>query len=520
MPCVLLGIDIGTSACKVAALDLDGEVLAASEEEYPTFYPAPGHVEQDPGLWLEAVYKAIRTVMSSGHIDPALIAGIGVDGQSWSCIPVDAEGDVLANTPIWLDHRGEDICRRLSERVDEAEILALSGNPLKPSYTTPKILWFKENMPEVYRRTRYFLQSNSFVVHALTGVYSQDVCQSYGLHVVDIATGQYDAAMCERLGIDQEKLPDIVPCDEVVGHVSRTAADLTGLRAGTPVVAGGLDAACGALGAGVYRAGQTQEQGGQAGGMSIVVDRPVVDERLILSRHVVPDRWLLQGGTVGGGSSLKWIVEQIGLAEEVAAQAAGSTTFAKVSELAASVGAGSDGLIFLPYLAGERSPIWDPHAQGVFFGLSFEKTRGHLYRSVMEGVAFSLLHNIRTAAQAGVAVDEMFSIGGATNSAVWTQIKADVTGKTIHAASADSATTLGAAILAGVGVGAYADFDEAVRKTTRLRRTHHPKSKNHVRYQASFDLYAELYEQLKETMAKASVVSASIWRRGEMEGRR
>jgi xylulokinase len=245
--------------------------------------------------------------------------------------------------------------------------------------------------------------------------------------------------------------------------------------------------------------------------MSIVVDRPVVDDKLILSRHVVPGRWLVQGGTVGGGSSLKWIVQQIGLAEDLAAKAAGGDTFTQVSELAASVPAGCDGLIFLPYLAGERSPIWDPDAKGVLFGLSFDKTRGHLYRSVMEGVAFSLHHNIRTAAAAGVAIDDMYAIGGAANSEVWTQIKADVTGKTIHVPAADTATTLGAAILAGVGVGVYPSFEQAVSCTTRVRRTHHPDPDNHERYQASFALYAELYDRLKDTMAKASVVSTSIW---------
>lgn len=498
---VLLGIDIGTSACKVAAFDLDGAVLAVASEEYPTYFPEPGHVEQDPREWLAAVYAAIRTMLSSGAVDAAQIAGIGVDGQSWSCIPVDAAGEVLANNPIWLDTRSEAVCRRLAERVDEAEILALSGNPFKASYTTAKILWFKENAPDVYRRTKYFLQSNSFVVHALTGRFSQDICQSYGLHVVDIATGQYDAAMCERLGIDPGLLPEIVACHEVVGQVSPAAAELTGLRAGTSVVAGGLDAACGALGAGVYREGQTQEQGGQAGGMSIVVDRPVVDKRLILSRHVVPDVWLLQGGTVGGGSTLKWIVEQVGLAEELAAKASGRNTFEQVSELAGEVPAGADGLIFLPYLSGERSPLWDPKAQGVLFGLSFDKTRAHLYRAVMEGVAFSLQHNIRTAAEAGVEIGEMYAIGGAANSRVWTQIKADVTGKTIHVPSADTATTLGAAILAGVGVGAYTGFADAVNRTTQILRTHTPDLAATVRYKAAFDVYIELYQRLKHTMA-------------------
>lgn len=504
MTSTLLGIDIGTSACKVDAYDLDGELLASSSATYSTYSPLSGHAEQDPNEWMSAVQSATRVVLASQRVNASDIVAVGVAGQSWACVPVDSSGEVLARTPIWYDRRATAVCDRILKRVDEDSIFALSGNPWRPSYITPKVLWFQENARSVYLATQYFLQSNSFIVHALTGVYSQDESQSYGLHTVDIASGRYDDDMHAQLGVDRRKFPDIVRSHEVVGTVTRRAAALTGLLEGTPVVAGGLDAACASLGAGVFQPGQTQEQGGQAGGMSVVTDAPLRDRRLILSRHVVPGTWLLQGGTVGGSASLKWIVEQVGLPEEVAGQVSGQTTYEIVSELAATINAGSDGLTFLPYLSGERSPIWDPNATGVLFGLTFSKTRAHLYRSVMEGVAFSLRHNITTANQAGVHVRRLNATGGAAESSVWTQIKADVTGLPIVVPTVANASSLGAAILAGVGVGVYSSFSDAVKRTNRIRRTHQPDPSAAVVYNSSFSTYFELYERLKDLMSRTS----------------
>ena len=265
---------------------------------------------------------------------------------------------------------------------------------------------------------------------------------------------------------------------------------LTGLTAGTPVVAGGLDAACGTLGAGVVDAGQTQEQGGQAGGMSICLNNYAADRRLILGQHVVPGRWLLQGGTTGGGGALKWLRETI----------CPELSFDEMSSLAGSVPAGSDGVLFLPYMAGERSPIWNPHASGVFFGLSYAKSRAHMIRACMEGVAYSLRHNLEAALETGVAVGTMRAMGGSANSHIWTQMKADVTGKRIEVPLSDAATTLGAAILAGVGTGVYTGFGEAVERTITVRRTHEPDPALQDVYEEGYKKYRALYERLEPMM--------------------
>lgn len=503
---LLLGIDIGTSACKAAVFDLDGKVMAQAASPYQVYYPAPGYVEQNPLEWWDGVCLAIREILQKNVIDVNRIAGIGLDGQSWSAIPVDKEGNVLHNTPIWMDTRATDICKRATARIGFDQLFSISGNALEPTYSTPKILWFMENKPEIYKNTYKFLQSNSYIAFRLTGAMTQDRSQGYGLHMFNMEKGTYDDDLCEKLGISRDKLPDIFPSHQVIGKVTGEAARLTGLKPGTPVVAGGLDAACGTLGAGVFRAGQTQEQGGQAGGMSICVNRALSHPKLILSSHVVPDLWLLQGGTVGGGGSIKWFKEQLGASEEAQEKLTGINAFKIMDEEAEAIPQGSEGLIFLPYMAGERSPIWDSNAKGVFFGLGYNKTRAHMIRSIMEGCAYALYHNMMTAQESGVSSDVLNAMGGAANSRLWTQIKADVTGTTICVPASDTATTLGAAILAGVGTGEYKDFDEAVTRTIRVGRVHEPDMKAHETYMKYYDIYLEIYEKLKGTMQKISEI--------------
>lgn len=499
----LLGIDIGTSACKIAIFNRTGEVVAAATGDYPVYYPKTGWAEQNPEEWWPAVCGAIKAALEKGHILPEEIAGIGVDGQSWAAIAVDKDGRVLTNTPIWLDTRAKDICDELNEKIGEHEIFERAGNSLQPSYTTAKIIWYQRNMPEVYEKTEKILQCNSYIAYKLTDQMTHDMSQGYGLHCFDLRTGKWDEEMCEKLGIPMRLLPDIYPCHAVIGTVTERAAEETGLAVGTPVVAGGLDAACGTLGAGVLHPGQTQEQGGQAGGMSICTDTYQADPRLILGYHVVPGMWLLQGGTTGGGGVMRWLERELGAYERSIGKEQGVSSLDIFNELAEAVHPGSDGVVFLPYMSGERSPIWDPKAKGVFYGLDFSKTKGHLIRAAMEGVAFALQHNLEVAEQAGARVEVLRATGGSANSLLWTQIKADATGKPIEVSASDAATTLGAAILAGVGVGMYESFEEAVELTVTTRRYHQPAPEHEEIYQQNYRIYRELYEQLKGTMKQS-----------------
>ena len=492
MAVYLLGIDIGTSSCKAALFREDGTVAASGGSDYPVSYPQRGWAEQDPEEWWQGICRAVRNMLSESGIDPSDIAGIGVDGQSWSAVALDREGKVLCPTPIWTDTRCADLCREVTKQIPEEELFDLCGNPASPGYTWPKILWYRENRPEVFGQTDRILQSNSYIVWKLTGEISQDISQGYGLACFDMRKGCWDREMQKRLGIPEGMLPEVVPCHQIVGRVTQKAAEMTGLKEGTPVAAGGLDAACGTLGAGVVSAGQTQEQGGQAGGMSICIDRYAADPRLILGFHVVPGRWLLQGGTTGGGGALKWLRETM----------CPELSFEEMSSLAETAPAGSGGVIFLPYMAGERSPIWNPDACGVFFGLNFGVTRGQMIRACMEGVAYALRHNLETAEAAGARAETLRAMGGSANSRAWTQIKADVAGCGIEVPGSDTATTLGAAMLAGVGTGVWHNFEEAVKQTVRVRKTYEPNPVTKDVYDRGYESYRKLYENLKDLMKK------------------
>lgn len=484
----LLGIDIGTSACKVAVFDEDGTVLAQASREYKVYYPKSGQAEQEPEEWWSAICESIREVLTGKEVSAEAICGIGVDGQSWSAIPIDREGHVLCRTPIWMDTRARNICERVKREGLAEEIFEVAGNDFLPSYTTPKMLWFREEMPEVFGKAYKFLQSNSYIVYKLTDQISQDYSQGYGIHFFDMDRLTYHEELANKLGLTQELLPALCGCDNIVGEVTEDAAKKTGLKAGTPVVAGGLDAACGTLGAGVYQTGQTQEQGGQAGGMSICMDKALSHKKLILGTHVVPGLWLLQGGTVGGGGALKWFRQELGK----------GMSFDELTAEAEEISAGADGVLFLPYMAGERSPIWNPDAKGVFYGLSYDKSRGHMIRAVLEGVAFSLEHNLRVAKEAGAIVGTLNAMGGSANSRLWTQIKADVTGRTIQVPASDTATTLGAALLAGVGCGVYENYEEAVNRTIKITRVQEPDKEQHEIYQDVMERYLKLSEKMLE----------------------
>ena len=483
---LILGIDIGTSACKAALFKKDGTPIAIASASYPTAHPRPGWAEQAPDDWWHGVCKALHILWEKE--DPQSVVGVGIDGQSWAAVAVDDAGNVLCPSPIWMDTRASQICDRLGRTIGTDKIFAVSGNPLSPSYTLPKVLWYKEHWPDTYAKMSHVLQCNSFIVYRLTGALTQDLSQGYGLHCFDLQSGTYHTALCEEMGINPKILPEIMPCHHIAGTITKEAAEACGLPVGIPVVAGGLDAACATLGVGVLQSGQAQLQGGQAGGMSICTPEYKVSPALITSYHVIPGHWLVQGGTVGGGGVLRWFKEKFGNNED----------FGQLTAQAEEIPPGSDGLVFLPYMAGERSPIWDKNAKGMYYGLDYTKTKAHTIRAAMEGVAFSIRHNMEVAAKVGVTPNEMRAMGGAANSALWMQIKADIVGKRIYVPSSDTATTLGAAILAGVAVGLYEDFDDAVTRTVTIKRAFEPNPENYEVYNKNYFIYRELYERLKE----------------------
>ena len=494
----LLGIDIGTSSGKVGIFDRYGRILASGTVRFSTVRREADQVEQDPEEWWGLTSRLIRELLDSEAMRDVRVCGVGVDAQGWSMIPVDTKGNMLFPNMIWMDTRSEDICRRYRREIGDDRIFEVCGNQLGGGYSLPKILWLREWYPDIFEKIHTVLQANSYIVYRLTGRFTQDVCQSYAYQCFDNRRGDWDRDLMHAFGLSEQLFPEISPCDAVVGTVTKKASELTGLKEGTPVVAGGLDAACAALGIGVIADGEAQEQGGQAEGMSICTGSYAADPRLILSRHVVPGYWLLQGGTVGGGGAVDWARNLF-----LSSEAEKPTVYAEMDRMSASVPAGAEGVVFLPYMRGERSPIWDPYAKGVFYGLDFSKTRAHMIRAVQEGIAFSLRHNLEVAERAGCKVDTLWAAGGSAKSGHFLQIKADITGKKMCVAASDMGAAQGAALLAGVGTGFYSSYKEAKEQVVHLDRTFAPRREEQAVYDVRFGQYLELYQSLKGLMERS-----------------
>jgi len=503
---LLLGIDAGTTGLKAVLCDPDGMILAQASQEYPTAYPHPNWAQQDPEAWWRAACEVVPKVLAAAATDPHAIAGIGVSGQAPGVVPVDRDGTPLHPALIWLDRRSEPQCAWLREQVGEEAITRTNGARIDPYYLAPKWLWLKEHEPDVYRRTHAVLQVNGFLIHRLTGRFSMDVSNGPLTLFFDSPNLRYSERLADRMGLDLAKMPAVMACAEVVGEVTAAAAAATGLAAGTPVVAGMCDGTAAALEAGLTEVGDAVEMTGQSTVVSICADAPYLGRELISLVHAIPGRYLAVGALVATGGALRWFRDQLGEPERLAAQAQGIDPFEVLSAEAAGSPAGANRLLFLPYMFGERSPIWDTDARGVFFGLSLASTKADMVRAILEGAAFGLRHNLEAAAAAGFRARTLACVGGGSRSPVWNQIKADVTGMPIRLPVAATGAPLGDALAAGVGTGVYASFADAVARIRRIEHEYRPDAALAERYDGLYRVYVGLYPALQASFRELAAV--------------
>ena len=498
---LLLGIDVGTTSLKAILFDADGVILAQASQEYPTVYPHSNWAEQDAEDWWRAACEILPQLFVAAGADPRAVAGIGVSGQAPCVVPVDRAGAALRPALLWLDRRAEDQCAWLRERVGAAAIAGINGGRIDPYYLAPKWLWLREHEPEIYRRTQAVLQANGFLIHKLCGAICMDVSHGPLTLFFDSRCLRYDEELAGRMGLDLAQMPPIRPCAEVVGEVTAAAAAATGLTAGTPVIAGMCDGTAAGVEAGLLRPGDAVEMTGQSTVLLICSDEPYLGRDLIPLVHGVPGQYLVVGALVASGGSLRWFRDQLGEAERLAAPLLGLDPFDLLSQEAAHSPAGANGVIFLPYMFGERSPIWDSAARGVFFGLSLATKKADLVRAIMEGAAFGLRHNAETASGSGFEIARLACVGGGARSAVWNQIKADVLQVPIRLPRAATGAPLGDALAAGVATGVYASFEEAMRRVVRVEREFVPDPALRARYDALYRVYLGLYPALRESFA-------------------
>ena len=488
---MLLGVDIGTTGVRAAVVDRDGRIVADAAEPCPATLPRAAHAEIDAERWWLVVGQLTRRL---AHTVPlASVEGIGVVGQAPTAVLVDDGGEPTGPAILWLDVRAASEARALDAALGPGRAEAIGGNRMHAYWLGPKLAWIRRHAPARLDRARWVLQSHAFVVQRLTGEAACDrstamLCAP----LFDARAQAWSAEGCAAAGVDPRLLPPVVRAHDVVGTVTRAAAAATGLREGTPVVAGGGDFAASALGAGVFEEGEACLMLGTAGNLLLPRREPVFDARLINSAHVGKDRWLLLGGTLCG-AALEWF----------RGACAPDVPWDALDREAAAIAVGADGLTVLPYFQGERTPIWDEGARAVFFGATLQHGRGHLYRAVLDGIAASFRHCLAVAAESGLRCTEVIATNGAGRSPLLRQALADALEVPLTWIGDGGGTVLGAAVLAGMGTGVWPDAAVARRArgaATRVAR-HTPDPRASAAFRALLDRRADLYEALRGQFA-------------------
>lgn len=485
-----LGIDIGTGGSRAVIIDVEGKVVASATEDHVAFAsPQIGWAEQDPRDWWRASVAAIRKVLSSVDFGAEAIGAVSFSGQMHGSVFLDEKDQVIRPALLWCDQRTEKQCAEITEKIGAARLIELVSNPAITGFTLPKLLWLRENEPENWSRVKSVLLPKDYVRLCLTGDKASDVADSSGTLLFDVVNRRWSQEMLDAMEIDKALMPPVYESIEVTGKISAAGAEVTGLIAGAPVIAGAGDNAAGAIGMGVVQPGTVSATIGTSGVVFVVTEKPTLDlqGRTHTLCHAIPDRWHMTGVTLGAGLSLKWFRDNFG----------GGADFATLGEDAANVPSGSDGAIWLPYLMGERTPHLDPHARAAFIGLTASHTRGHLVRAVMEGVAFSLRDAFEIFRSLGADISAIRLGGGGSHSPVWRQIQADVYGQAVQTIKADEGAAFGAAILAGVGIGAWNSVDEACERTIRVSQKIDVNSESAKALDQNYEIYKRLYPALR-----------------------
>ncbi|WP_431688888.1 FGGY-family carbohydrate kinase [Hahella sp. NBU794] len=502
----VIGVDIGTQSAKALLVAADGAIVAKASQSYQVDTPRPLWAEQWPDVWLQAVYKTAAECVATSGVDPASVRGICVSSlYGGSGIPVDADIKPLHPCLIWMDRRATAETEWVREHVDVARLQEITGNGVDSYYGYTKILWLKANKPEVWRQTRYLLPPNSYVNYHLTGELAVDHSSAGNIGgVYDLQRRQWSQEAMDMLGIEANKMPErLAASGEIVGRLTAEAGARLGLPADIPVVAGGVDAAMATLAAGVVEPGNHVAMIGTSMCWGFVNRETDARNGLISMPYVANSEQdiYIFGGAITAGASISWFREQFCEQDRQAAQAQGEADVHQLMERdAAKTPPGANGLVFLPYLMGERSPIWDPNASGSFVGLTLYHTRAHLYRSILEGLAFALRHNIECGRQGAARLDpELIVVGGAARSDLWMQIIADVTGYPVLTIEQDVEAPIGAALLAALAGGLVEEVS-AIRNWISLAPRARPIAANAAVYERMFQQYCRLYPKLRNAM--------------------
>jgi xylulokinase len=492
----MLGVDIGSSNLKVALIDPEGRVAGTAGRELATDYPQPGWAEQDPQEWYRAFGECLRGLLAKEKISNRDIACVGITSATHTPVLLGRDGAPLRPAILWTDRRSAAESRWLEEQYGK-RILAVGFHKPNPTWTLPQLLWLRRHEPEVAAKTEKLLIAKDYLRYRLTGTWETDRIDAAGTLMVDAAGGGWSAELCGTIGWPMETLPRIVAPTEIVGSVTAAAAGETGLLEGTPVAAGTSDTAAEVYAAGAVGPGQGVIKLATAAATSIVSRTPRPSPVLFNYPHVIPGMWYTVAATSNCAAVHKWFRDRFFSPSDGGSEASATESFHLMDRMAAAVKPGAEGLLFHPYLLGERSPYWDPLLRGDYLGITLAHGRPHFVRALYEGIAFSIRDCCEALKADGLEMAEVRIIGGGAKSALWRQIVCDVMGDAIVKPLVDDAS-FGAALIGGVGIGIFSDETDALRRCARIESVHQPDPRRHAGYLRLFEIYKESQRRLAE----------------------
>jgi len=509
----LIGVDVGTSAAKALAIRADGTVEATATEEYPLYRPRQGWVEQDPESWWQATTRCLHRVTQALGPRAGGIASVAFTGQMHSAVFLDRNLQVVRRAMLWCDLRTTAECAEITRRLGGRQaLLACTSNPAMEGFTAPKVAWLRSNEPEQYARVKHILLPKDYIRYKITGELSTDMSDAAGTLFFDVAARRWSSHVLEAMDIPQGLLPRVRESTDVCGSVGPRISDLTGMPRGTVVGAGGADNSCGAIGAGVVQNGQLMISIGSSGVVFSQIDEPIRDPdgRIHTFNYSIPATWYLMGVMLSAGLSYSWMRDVVSSGRPCFSSGGQLASYKLLDSEAAKVSPGSEGVLFLPYLNGERSPHQDPNAKAVFFGIDSRHTRWHLVRSVLEGVAYALRDMVEIMEPLGIEKGTVRVIGGGARSQLWKQIQADVLKRSVITLSSDEGPAFGAALLGGVAAGVYSDIGEAVGRTVRVASVTEPSNNDAKTYDRYYEIYRSLYGSLSMQFRRISEVNSFL----------
>ncbi|KAJ49465.1 xylulokinase [Clostridium tetanomorphum] len=496
----LLGIDIGTSGTKTVLFDGYGNTISTSTEEYELYQPKAGWVEQRPEDWWQATVKSIKDVIRKSGVNSKDIKGIGLSGQMHGLVLLDKNNKVLRSSIIWADQRTSKECEQITNLIGRKRLIEITANPALTGFTASKIMWVKNNEPEIYEKVNKILLPKDYIRFMLTGEFATEVSDASGMQLLNIRERNWSSEVLEKLQIDKELLAPVYESQVVTGKIKREVAEITGLNKETIVVGGAGDQAAGAIGNGIVKPGIVSSTIGTSGVVFAYTDKVTIDPlgRVHTFCHAVPNTWHVMGVTQGAGLSLKWFRDNLCTSEKEASKLMGIDPYEIMTKEALNVQHGCEGLIYLPYLMGERTPHLDSYAKGVFFGLTPRHTKAHMLRAVMEGVSYSLKDCMEIIKELGIDVKEVRASGGGSRSPLWRQMQSDMFNSEVVTINSSEGPALGVAILAGVGAGIYSSIEEACDSIITRENSQQPIEANYNSYMKYYDAYKSLYVSLKD----------------------